>query len=64
MPTRDVGSLQKCWVIFSCEDTVISQYSIYRLKKITMSVKAGVEKRDRDAAAGLSLVGVNPHRDC
>ena len=33
------------------------------LGQVFVRVKAGVEKGDRDAAAGVAFVGVHPHRD-
>ena len=63
MPTRDVGILQ-CWdTFFGRKDVVIGEDAVVWLDQIFVCIKAGVEKRHRDAAPRVTFISVHSYRD-
>src|SRR5215831_4497599 len=62
VPTRDVVGVERSLVAFLGKDAVVSEHAIARLGQIGMTIEAGIEKGNRDAAAGESFVSIHSQR--
>src|SRR5262249_42706309 len=57
--TGNIVTVQRSFVSLCSENTVVSLNPIVWLSQVRVCIKAGIQKRDRDAASGETLVRVH-----